>query len=74
MSADWQPARPVDVIVSNAVLQWMPDPRGCCPALGSQLAGGGWLAFQVPGNFDQPTHRSCASWPGRPAGGRCSAT
>ena len=29
---DWRPESPVDVIVSNAVLQWVPVTRHCCPA------------------------------------------
>jgi trans-aconitate 2-methyltransferase len=53
---DWQPDRPVDVIVSNAVLQWVPGHLGLLPAWTSALAAGGWLAFQLPGNFDQPSH------------------
>jgi trans-aconitate 2-methyltransferase len=53
---DWQPDRPVDVIVSNAVLQWVPGHLGLLPAWTSALAPGGWLAFQLPGNFDQPSH------------------
>jgi len=53
----WTPERPVDVIVSNAALQWVPDHRALLPALVDRLAPGGWLAFQVPGNFDQPSHR-----------------
>jgi trans-aconitate 2-methyltransferase len=53
---DWQPARPVDVIVSNAVLQWIPNHRELLPRWAAFLAPAGWLAFQLPGNFDQPTH------------------
>nr|WP_152360768.1 trans-aconitate 2-methyltransferase [Microlunatus speluncae] len=53
---DWEPAAPVDVIISNATLQWIPEHRALLPKLAEQLTGGGWLAFQVPGNFDQPSH------------------
>ena len=52
----WEPPNPPDVIVSNAVLQWVPDHRELLVRWADQLAGGGWLAFQVPGNFDQPSH------------------
>jgi trans-aconitate 2-methyltransferase len=52
----WQPDRPADVIVSNAVLQWVPGHEELLPSLIAALAPGGWLAFQVPGNFDQPSH------------------
>lgn len=53
---DWQPDAPPDVIVSNAVLQWVPGHEDLLPGWAAALAPGGWLAFQVPGNFDQPSH------------------
>ncbi|WP_344921477.1 trans-aconitate 2-methyltransferase [Streptosporangium oxazolinicum] len=52
----WRPERPVDVIVSNAVLQWVPEHRELLPRWVEALNPGGWLAFQVPGNFDAPSH------------------
>ena len=54
----WRPAAPVDVIVSNAVLQWVPGHLDLLPGWVDALAPGGWLAFQLPGNFDQPPHRA----------------
>jgi trans-aconitate 2-methyltransferase len=53
---DWQPGAPVDVIISNAVLQWVPDHVKLLPRWAGCLTDGGWLAFQLPGNFDQPSH------------------
>jgi trans-aconitate 2-methyltransferase len=53
----WQPETPVDVIISNATLQWVPGHRELLPLLISALSPKGWLAFQVPGNFDEPSHR-----------------
>ena len=53
----WKPDRPVDVIVSNAVLQWVPDHLALLTQWAGMLADGGWLGIQVPGNFDQPSHR-----------------
>jgi trans-aconitate 2-methyltransferase len=53
---DWKPARPADVIVSNALLQWVPGHRDLLPQWAAALVPGGWLAFQVPGNSDQPSH------------------
>lgn len=53
---EWSPVEPVDVLVSNATLQWVPDHLDVLPALVAAVAPGGWLAFQVPGNFDQPSH------------------
>ncbi|MFG1703821.1 trans-aconitate 2-methyltransferase [Nonomuraea sp. M3C6] len=52
----WRPDRPMDVIVSNAVLQWVPAHRDVLEHWVEALAPGGWLAFQVPGNFDAPSH------------------
>jgi trans-aconitate 2-methyltransferase len=52
----WEPQSLPDVIVSNAVLQWVPGHRELLVRWADQLADGGWLAFQVPGNFDQPSY------------------
>jgi trans-aconitate 2-methyltransferase len=52
----WESARPVDVLVSNATLQWVPGHLDLLPHLVAQVAPGGWFAFQVPGNFAQPSH------------------
>ncbi len=46
----------VDVLVSNATLQWVPDHLDLLPDLVARVNSGGWLAFQVPGNFDEPSH------------------
>ena len=55
---DWKPDGRADVIVSNAVLQWIPDHLVVLARWAGFLPAGGWLAFQVPGNFDQPSHRA----------------
>jgi trans-aconitate 2-methyltransferase len=52
----WEPQSLPDVIISNAVLQWVPGHRELLVRWADLLADGGWLAFQVPGNFDQPSH------------------
>jgi trans-aconitate 2-methyltransferase len=49
-------AEPVDVLISHATLQWVPGHLDLLPALVGRVRPGGWLAFQVPGNFDQPSH------------------
>ncbi|WP_242613968.1 trans-aconitate 2-methyltransferase [Actinomadura roseirufa] len=54
--ASWAPREPVDVIVSNAVLHWVPEHPALLPRWAGALAPGGWLAFQVPGNHDAPSH------------------
>jgi len=53
---EWEPPGPVDVLVSNATLQWVPDHLALMPRLVAAVAAGGWLAFQVPGNFAEPSH------------------
>jgi trans-aconitate 2-methyltransferase len=52
----WQPAGPVDVLVSNAVLHWVPGHGDLLTRWAGHLAPGGELAVQVPGNFRSPTH------------------
>jgi trans-aconitate 2-methyltransferase len=52
----WRPAEPVDVLVSNATLQWVPEHLDLLEDLVASLRPGGWLAFQVPGNFGEPSH------------------
>jgi trans-aconitate 2-methyltransferase len=46
----------VDVLVSNAALQWVPTHRELLVRWASELRPGGWLAFQVPANFTAPSH------------------
>jgi trans-aconitate 2-methyltransferase len=53
---DWRPERPLDVLVCNAVLQWVPGHDELLLRWADLLAPGGWLAFQLPGNFDRPSH------------------
>jgi trans-aconitate 2-methyltransferase len=53
---DWRPEQPLDVLVCNAVLQWVPGHDELVLRWADLLAPGGWLAFQLPGNFDQPSH------------------
>jgi trans-aconitate 2-methyltransferase len=62
----WAPPADADVVISNATLQWVPTHRALVSAWAAALPPGGWLAFQVPGNFDSPSHllmRSLASSP-----------
>jgi len=53
---DWSAPGGVDVLISSATLQWLPDHLDLLPRLVDQVRPGGWLAFQVPGNFDEPSH------------------
>ncbi|MFJ8767632.1 trans-aconitate 2-methyltransferase [Streptomyces clavifer] len=55
-ASTWVPGETYDLIVSNALLQWVPDHAVRFPLWLDALAPGGTLAFQVPGNFDAPSH------------------
>ena len=52
----WEPTEPVDVLISNATLHWVPGHLQLLPRLARAVVPGGWFAFQVPGNFDEPSH------------------
>ena len=52
----WSPARRYDLVFSNATLHWIADHRALLPRLMGYVADGGVLAFQVPRNFDAPSH------------------
>jgi trans-aconitate 2-methyltransferase len=47
----------VDLILANAVLQWVPDHAALVPALIAKLSPGGSLAVQVPASVDEPAPR-----------------
>ncbi|HEY2022650.1 trans-aconitate 2-methyltransferase [Paraburkholderia sp.] len=53
----WNTHERYDVILANAVLQWVPDHERVMPALLEKLAGGGSLAVQMPDNLEEPAHR-----------------
>jgi len=48
---------PFDVILANAVLQWVPNHQLLLPQLIGKLAPKGGLAVQMPDNLDVPAHR-----------------
>jgi trans-aconitate 2-methyltransferase len=52
----WRAPDPLDLVVSNATLHWVPDHAAALAGLVGQLAAGGVLAFQVPNNFGEPSH------------------
>jgi trans-aconitate 2-methyltransferase len=54
--AGWQGDDRFDVILANAVLQWLPDHAALLPRLMARLTPGGVLAVQVPDNLDEPAH------------------
>lgn len=53
----WMPEAPLDLLFSNAALHWVGDHANLFPRLLDQLAPGGVLAVQMPGNFAAPSHR-----------------
>jgi trans-aconitate 2-methyltransferase len=62
---EWQPQPDVDVLVTNATLQWVPEHRDLLARWARELPPGAWLAMQVPGNFDAPSHRAVRAVAGR---------
>lgn len=67
----WKETGPFDVILANAVLQWVPNHESLLPRLVERLASGGALAVQMPDNLDEPAHRlmrevaADAAWAGQ---------
>ena len=55
---EWEPRPDTDVVVSNATLQWVPEHAELLVRWVGRLAEGSWIAMQVPGNFDAPSHRA----------------
>jgi len=76
---EWSPVEPVDVLLSNATLQWVPGHLGLFEPLVQAVRPGGWLAFQVPGNFGERSHtaiaelRAAGRWRDRLAGQQIEA-
>lgn len=52
----WTSDTPADVLFSNAALHWLDHHAALFPSLLRQLTPGGWLAIQMPRNFDAPSH------------------
>jgi trans-aconitate 2-methyltransferase len=55
---DWSPKPDTDVVVSNAALQWVPEHAALLVSWAKALPHGAWIAMQVPGNFDAPSHEA----------------
>jgi trans-aconitate 2-methyltransferase len=70
----WNDPGPFDVILANAVFQWVSDHHVLLPRLLSKLSPGGSLAFQIPDNLEEPAHRlmreiaADGPWAGKLAG------
>ena len=53
---DFSPTPDTDVVITNAVLQWVPSHPQLLPRWLRALPSGAWFAMQVPGNFGAPSH------------------
>lgn len=60
----WQPEGHVDLIVSNALFQWVPDQLDVISRLATSTDT---IAIQVPNNFDAPSHALMREVAERPA-------
>ncbi|MFI4987427.1 MAG: methyltransferase domain-containing protein [Alphaproteobacteria bacterium] len=54
--ASWRADAPVDLVFSNAALQWLDGHETLYPRLLAEVAPGGVLAVQVPRNDGSPSH------------------
>jgi trans-aconitate 2-methyltransferase len=64
--AGWTPPAGLDVLVSNAALQWVPGHLELIRSWLRQLKSGAWLAVQVPDNFQAPSHALMRGLAGSP--------
>lgn len=55
----WKPQAPVDVLYSNATLHWLDEHEKLFPRLLESVKPGGWLAVQMPRNFEAASHTAC---------------
>ena len=56
--AAFAPSEPYDLVFSNAAFHWAPDHSALLARLTKAVKPGGQFAFQVPDNFDHPSHRA----------------
>lgn len=56
-AATWTSDIPLDLIFTNAAIQWMPDHAKLMPHLMQQLKPGGVLAVQMPAHYLSPLHQ-----------------
>jgi trans-aconitate 2-methyltransferase len=59
--ATWSAEPKVDLLFSNACLQWLGDHDHLFPELLRQVAQGGTIAVQMPHNHSQPSHTLIAA-------------
>jgi trans-aconitate 2-methyltransferase len=63
----WRPRAPVDLVFSNAALQWVPDHTRLLPRLFGLVRRDGALAAQMPANSDEPYQLAARRLQRRPA-------
>ena len=54
--ATWQPRAPVDLVYSNAALQWLDDHARLFPRIAAMVGASGVFAVQMPNNHAAPSH------------------
>src|SRR5271165_6085566 len=52
----WTPQPDTDAVLSNAALHWVPERDELMVRWAGQLPAGAWIAVQMPGNFETPSH------------------
>jgi trans-aconitate 2-methyltransferase len=52
----WRPQSDTDVVLSNAAMHWVPEHAELFVRWAGQLAAGSWIAVQMPGSFETPSH------------------
>ena len=52
----WTPQPGTEVVFSHAALQWVPDHSELLARWAGVLEPGAWIAVQLPGNYDAPSH------------------
>ncbi|BBA86374.1 trans-aconitate 2-methyltransferase [Mycobacterium pseudoshottsii] len=52
----WKPKPDTDVVISSAALHRVPEHADLMVQWATELPHGSWIAVQVPGNFETPSH------------------
>lgn len=63
----WRPPAPLDVLVSNAVLHWVPDHAAVLRSFAGWLGAHGVVAVQIPNNRSESAYRAIGALAEEPA-------
>ena len=66
-ASQWRPSGATDVVVSNAMLQWIPTHRRLIRRWLGDLTPGAWFAAQIPRPYEQPSHAAIVALAEDPA-------